>query len=203
MGHGAWVQGWAARGGMGEGGCPCQKQKWWWEARKVGPGTTPGHSPSVAASAHTTCLRNCHHRRVSGQRRERVCTAIHTCPQNPHHCATSQPHPAHTPQGQDGKTRTCISWRSTLPSLVSLTPPAPSTNIFSVPRGPRLLFSTSPKPRAADTLIASACAWRVRSALGLIADIALMIGGGSVDEGMKLGSLVSCQDGWAVSTEQV
>lgn len=30
----------------------------------------------------------------------------------------------------------CISWRSTLPSLVSLTCPEPSTSIFSVPRGP-------------------------------------------------------------------
>jgi hypothetical protein len=33
---------------------------------------------------------------------------------------------------------------------------------------------TSARPRLAETLMASACAWRVRSAFGLIAEMALI-----------------------------
>jgi hypothetical protein len=63
----------------------------------------------------------------------------------------------------------CISCSSTPPSLVSLTWPLPSTSILSVPRGPRFVLTTSARPREAEQLMASAAAWRVRSAFGLIA----------------------------------
>lgn len=43
----------------------------------------------------------------------------------------------------------CISVSKTLPSLVILIPPAPSTNIFKVPLGPKLELKTSCSPIAA------------------------------------------------------
>ena len=82
-----------------------------------------------------------------------------------------------------------ISCRRTFPSFVSFMSPAPDTNlgrheqrfsprgsrrnpnrtthIFRVPRGPRLVLSTSCSPRAPAVLMASACAALATSALGL------------------------------------
>mmetsp|Transcript_23202 Transcript_23202/g.46306 ORF Transcript_23202/g.46306 Transcript_23202/m.46306 type:complete len:238 (-) Transcript_23202:102-815(-) len=60
----------------------------------------------------------------------------------------------------------CISWRRTLPSFVSLIWPAPPTSILSVPRGPRLVFSTFWRPMAAETLTARAACFETISASG-------------------------------------
>mmetsp|Transcript_155807 Transcript_155807/g.499496 ORF Transcript_155807/g.499496 Transcript_155807/m.499496 type:complete len:234 (-) Transcript_155807:40-741(-) len=51
----------------------------------------------------------------------------------------------------------CISLKSTTPSFVILICPAPPTNIFSVPLGPKFVLMTSCKPLAAFKLTAKAC----------------------------------------------
>ena len=61
----------------------------------------------------------------------------------------------------------CMSRRSTLPSLVSLTSPAPPTSILIVPLGPRLDFRTAARPLAALMFMKRAAAGPMTSALGL------------------------------------
>mmetsp|Transcript_46084 Transcript_46084/g.150924 ORF Transcript_46084/g.150924 Transcript_46084/m.150924 type:complete len:252 (-) Transcript_46084:8-763(-) len=61
----------------------------------------------------------------------------------------------------------CISCSSVFPSLVSLMSPAPPTSILSVPLGPRLLLSTSCRPRAALMFISDAWPDLSTSAFGL------------------------------------
>ena len=61
----------------------------------------------------------------------------------------------------------CISDKRTAPSLVNFIYPAPPTNIFSVPLGPRLDLITSIRPAAALMFIANAWYLRSTSALEL------------------------------------
>ncbi|WNF20006.1 hypothetical protein NG271_450 [Saccharomyces cerevisiae synthetic construct] len=60
----------------------------------------------------------------------------------------------------------CISVSNTLPSLVSLMLPAPSTSIFSVPLGPKLVSRTDCKPSADVTLTFKAASLLNDSAFG-------------------------------------
>mmetsp|Transcript_14809 Transcript_14809/g.31976 ORF Transcript_14809/g.31976 Transcript_14809/m.31976 type:complete len:213 (+) Transcript_14809:1133-1771(+) len=61
----------------------------------------------------------------------------------------------------------CISLSKTTPSLVILICPAPPTNIFKVPRGPKFVFITSWRPLAALRFTAKACEALRTSALEL------------------------------------
>ena len=79
----------------------------------------------------------------------------------------------------------CISWSKTLPSLVILMSPEPDTNIFIVPRGPRLDLRTSWMPLAAEILTARAWPARATSALGFSIEIAAIFANSQIDFSLK------------------
>lgn len=61
----------------------------------------------------------------------------------------------------------CISFNNVKPSLVSLSCPAPPTNNFNVPVGPKFVEMTFCSPIAADTFTRNACCLLTTSAFGL------------------------------------